>query len=588
MIPHILIRHLAGSKANRIEQFQLDGAHELIIGRGSAANVAFDAELDDTVSRRHAIIRIIQSDRPTFTIADLGSSNGVRVNGWPVQTEQTLRPDDIVELSPGGPAFRVAVEVESLCPTDAAPAPQAPMLQRRPNGDPGRLAGKPDPAAAGLEKSRSGPRYASIAMVTAVMAAALGAGALSYQRVLNDGRLRIVPRSQTQASASTARQAIAPHRSIAIPAVAVVAVPAAAALPPAVAPANMAKTAPAAIVWLEARWRLYDTFTGKPVFQKMVTRKGQRLPCFVALADGRIVPWLTTADEEHTNRPIGGVIQGTGFVISGAGSIITSRRVAAGWTVRYREAGDANSQALLFHITDDPARDPFGTLIDLTAPDQAVRLIPWIPGEGGHLFRSRYPEEIGASTSGLQGRNTMLDVQFPFSHVGTPARLVRVAADADLAELKIDVDRQLPVIALSNSTDARVGERITTLGYAGTLSTSRDTSLDEAAAIDSPEIAALEGRLPNPPEVTSAAGTISGFERPASRADGAGAAGGPTSGWSGDIYQLSMNDTHLADGGPVLDETGRALGVLISDSTGGTTHLYAYPISLVRALLRPQ
>lgn len=581
MIPHILIRHLAGSKANRIEQFRLDGAHELIIGRGAAANVVFDAEQDDTVSRRHAIIRIIQSDRLTFTIADLGSSNGVRVNGWPVRTEQTLLPDDIVELSPGGPAFRVAVEVESL---DVAPAHQAPMLQRRPDREQDRLVGKPEPAAIGSEQSRSGPHYARIAVVTAVVATALGAGALSYQRVVKPGRLWIVPRTQTQAAASARGDAIAVRRSVAVPAVTAVAVPGAAALPPAVAPADTAKTASAAIVWLEARWRLYDTFTGKPVFQKIVTRKDQRLPCFVTLADGRIVPWLTTADEEHTNRPVGGVVQGTGFVISGGGSIITTRRLAAGWTVRYREAGDAGSQALLFHIADDAERDPSGTLIDLAAPDAAARLIPWIPGEGGYLFRSRYPARIGASANDLAGRNDMLDVQFPFSHFGTRARLVRVALDADLAELKIDADRRLPVIALSSDADARVGERITTLGYAE----SRDSSFDGSASFDSTEVAGLEGRLPNPPEVTSAHGTISGLERPAALLDVASVADRGAGGWSGDIYRLSVNETHLADGGPVLDATGRAVGVLVSEGAGGTTHIVAYPIGAVRALLRPQ
>jgi hypothetical protein len=109
MIPRIIIKHLAGSEANRIEPFQLDGAHGLILGREPAANVTFDTELEGIVSPRQEFIKIARSDRLSFTSADLGSSNGVLVNGRPVRTDQILLPDDIVELSLGGPAIRISV-----------------------------------------------------------------------------------------------------------------------------------------------------------------------------------------------------------------------------------------------------------------------------------------------------------------------------------------------------------------------------------------------------------------------------------------------------------------------------------------------
>jgi serine protease Do len=579
MIPRILIRHLAGSKANRIEQFQLDGANELIIGRGPAANVMFDAELDDTVSRRHAIIKIMRNDRLSFRIADLGSSNGVRVNGRTVQAEQDLLPDDIVELSPGGPAFRIAVEPESLCFADAAPTlhtsiPDQNELDRK-------LIERQAPPAQNPEEAKPGLRYPRLVLITAVAVTTLGAGALSYRRVMYHAGSWTAPRSQVPAPESATGQAIVSRPSIPTPAGAPKATPSLPSPSPTVAAVETAKAASAAIVYLEARWRLYDKFTGKPVFQKIVTRKGQRLPCFVELGDDRIVPWLTTEDEEHTNRPVGGIIRGTGFIVSNRGSIITSRRMAAGWTVRYRGEITPGGQGLVFRITNDPAREPPGTLIDLTAPDDAARLTDWTPGEGGFLFRSRYPAQLGTPKDDLEGRNDILDVQLPFSHVGTQAHVVRASADADVAELKIDVDRQLPVIALSNELDPRVGERITTLGYASSL----DASLDQAATIDMTEVAGLEGRLPSPPEVASAEGTIIGVERSAAAPD---ADGNTANGPPGDIYQLSVKDAHLADGAPVLDDSGRALGVLVSDTSGQTTHVYAYSIKLVRALLQSQ
>jgi serine protease Do len=213
-------------------------------------------------------------------------------------------------------------------------------------------------------------------------------------------------------------------------------------------------------------------------------------------------------------------------------------------------------------------------------------LIDWIPGDGAFLFRSRYPVQLGAAKNDLEGRNDILSVQLPFSHAGTPARLIRASADADVAELKVDVDRQLPVIALAPDTAARVGERIRTLGYAG----SPDASLDQAAAIDAPEIARLEGRMASPPELTSAEGTIIGVDATTAFPDAAGfnAARNAGNGPSDGIYQLSVQAAHPTDGAPVLDDDGKALGVVAYDMIGTTAHLYAYSISFVRALLQAQ
>jgi serine protease Do len=590
MIARILIKHVAGSKANRIEQFQLDGAHELTIGRGPAANVAFDGLLDDTVSRRHAIIKIMRSDRLSFRIADLGSSNGVRVNGKPIWIEQNLLPDDVVELSPGGPAFRIAVEPESLYRADEPKTRRMWNPHQDGAGFTGKASEQQAPVAREVAQPRSRVRSSRLALWTTLVAVGVGAGALSNKSVLYYGRSWMVPRSQTSASGTTNGRTTGGQAAGAAPAAAptpaaAVAIAPVPSLPPG-ASEKPAATPSAAIVYLGARWRLYDTFTGKPVFQKTVIRKGQRLPCFVELDDDRIVSWLTTEDEEHTNSPIGGVIQGTGFIISDRGSIITSRRIAAGWTVPYHRETTSEHRGVLFHIQDGTARETPGATIDLTAPENANRLIDWIPGNGAFLFRSRYPVQLGAAKNDLEGRNDLLSVQLPFSHAGTPARLIRASADADVAELKVDVDRQLPVIALAPDTAARVGERIRTQGYVG----SPDTSLDQAAAIDAPEIARLEGRMASPPELTSAEGTIISMDATTAFPDAAGfnAARNAGNGPSDGIYQLSVQAAHPADGAPVLDDDGKALGVVAYDTIGTTAHLYAYSISFVRALLQAQ
>src|SRR3954447_13521221 len=57
---------------------------------------------DPSVSRRHALL--IRSDE-AWTLYDLGSTNGTRINGWRVE-RATLRAGDDLEL--GGARFRFA------------------------------------------------------------------------------------------------------------------------------------------------------------------------------------------------------------------------------------------------------------------------------------------------------------------------------------------------------------------------------------------------------------------------------------------------------------------------------------------------
>jgi Protein of unknown function (DUF3662)/FHA domain len=62
------------------------------IGRSRACDVVLD---DAGASRRHAEIR---PDAEGWTLQDLGSTNGVRVNGRPIHGTQSLHPGDRVEI----------------------------------------------------------------------------------------------------------------------------------------------------------------------------------------------------------------------------------------------------------------------------------------------------------------------------------------------------------------------------------------------------------------------------------------------------------------------------------------------------------
>ena len=93
----IVIRHLSGSKVNQIDQFDLAGLQEISLGRDPKSTIAFDVQRDDTVSRRHAVIRIKNDNELYFRIADLNSSNGTMLNGERIGGEVELLPDDVVE-----------------------------------------------------------------------------------------------------------------------------------------------------------------------------------------------------------------------------------------------------------------------------------------------------------------------------------------------------------------------------------------------------------------------------------------------------------------------------------------------------------
>jgi serine protease Do len=326
-------------------------------------------------------------------------------------------------------------------------------------------------------------------------------------------------------------------------------------------PAAPPLPAAAATVYVEARWRLYDKGTGQPVYQKVVVRHGQRLPCFVQTTNGRIVPWLTTEDEDHVNSPIGGLLRGSGFIVGSEGSIITSRHVAAGWTARYFQP--RVHEVALFRERTDPGLGESFRFIDPGLWQDGAALADWVPGDGGPLFRSRSPVAVGAAEANLEGRNDSLHVLLPSSHASTPARLVLASDKADIAELRIDVGNALPTIPLAGPPAAQPGQAVTAFFYPAPLA----TGLDQAGPTDD---------APAAPHLASTRGTIVATHGPDS---GAG---------TGGLYELSMDPGAAADGGPVIGANGAALGVVTSGPAGDAGHIFASPAGAALALLDSQ
>jgi serine protease Do len=331
--------------------------------------------------------------------------------------------------------------------------------------------------------------------------------------------------------------------------------------PPGMTSQEIAQKFARSTVAIEVQWRLYDKFTGKPVFQRMLTKRGQKIPCFVELANHQIVPWLSTDDEEHTNIPVGGEIGGSGVIISQQGAILTNKHIAAAWMTPYDLRKEGTHLGALFHIQSDVTREPSSVLFDLDVQSaDAARLVPWVPSDGGVLFRSRYPVQVGVSQKNLEGRNEIVGVRLKLSRVGTAARLVRASAEADMAELEIDTDRPLVAAELAQD-DAKIGDKVTVLGYPAVPS----QIFDAADAAPAGELDGQAVKVP-PPTVTS----------------------GAVTGMQDDVYQLTVAGDPGSSGGPVFDSHGGVVALVTSGNASGDTALRADPIKFARALLQLQ
>ena len=77
------------------------GPHGAVLGRSRECDIMLSSP---EVSRRHAEISPTESG---WTIADLGSTNGVRVNGRAIKARHTLAPGDVIELGHAEVGFEV-------------------------------------------------------------------------------------------------------------------------------------------------------------------------------------------------------------------------------------------------------------------------------------------------------------------------------------------------------------------------------------------------------------------------------------------------------------------------------------------------
>ncbi len=80
---------------------ELLGSAGAVLGRSREADIVVD---DANVSRKHAEIR---PSGGSWTVRDLGSTNGVKVNGRRIDGAQSLKPGDVIELGTSQATFEL-------------------------------------------------------------------------------------------------------------------------------------------------------------------------------------------------------------------------------------------------------------------------------------------------------------------------------------------------------------------------------------------------------------------------------------------------------------------------------------------------
>lgn len=121
----IIVNFLAGARAGQTEVYPAARFQALYFGRDPKSDVRFDAEIDNVVSRSHAVIEWHEREDGgrDYMLTDLLSSNGTWLDGRRVEGTVPLHSGAEVMLGLGGPRLRIVIE---------APRPEAAVETTQP------------------------------------------------------------------------------------------------------------------------------------------------------------------------------------------------------------------------------------------------------------------------------------------------------------------------------------------------------------------------------------------------------------------------------------------------------------------------